>query len=132
MTLVLKAANNLLTVPDVLFMKPLRALYFGGPRIMGWGGWEGIAPHEICAQLTQVPASVWIESASACGDLLERKFQTIAIGISSLAYILLIWKIFSYVWFRYFVMGPLLKELKMWVQSPVQNPVQKIEKESNS
>ena len=104
-------------LPDVLFVRPLRLLYFGGPRVMGWGGWEGISYEDICAQLTLVPASTWYDSlrkapSGPCVELLERKFQTLLISVSFGFYALVVWKIISYIWFRYFVVGPLLKEFR--------------------
>lgn len=101
----------ILNLPHFFIIQPLKTLYFGGPRLWGWGGWEGISNEEICAQLTQVPAKVW-ENSINCSQLIERKFQTFLISIGSLTYFLFIYKFLNYLYLRYFVLGPLLKEFK--------------------
>ncbi len=98
-------------VPYYSIILPLRTLYFGGPRLWGWGGWEGISFQEICAQLTQVPAKVW-ENSTDCRELVERKFQTFLISLGAGTYIFLVFKLVNYIWLRYFILGPLLKEFK--------------------
>ena len=99
-------------IPDLLFVQPLRTLYFYGPRFWGWGGWEGIATEDICAQLTLVSAQVWKDQPLNCAALIERKFHTLLVTVGGLAYFLLIYKILTYIYFRYFILGPLLSEIK--------------------
>jgi len=111
MELLLQIRNIIQVIPNFFILYPLKLLYFGGPRLWGWGGWEGISTEEICAQLTQVPAKVW-ENSTNCIELIERKFQTFLISIGSLAYFILVYKIINYVYLRYFILGPLLKEFK--------------------
>jgi hypothetical protein len=79
---------------------------------MGWGGWEGLPLEDICSQMTLVSASIWTQQLDNCKDLIERKFQTYLITVGSAAYLYLILKVFSYIWLRYFVLAPLLAEIK--------------------
>lgn len=67
---------------------------------------------DICAQITLVPASVWKEQIANCGALLERKFSTFTVTVFGLAYFFAVYKVISYVYFRYFVLAPIIKELK--------------------
>lgn len=99
-------------IPDILFVRPLRTLYLNGPQVFGYGGWEGIVFEDICAQLTHVPASVWRQEFYNCEQLVERKFQTLLVTVSLLSYCLLLYKILSYLWFRFFIVGPILYEIQ--------------------
>lgn len=89
---------------------------------MGWGGWEGIPPEDICSQLTLVPAAVWRADAAHrqdCTDLLDRKFNTFLVAAGALAYATLLYKLVSYLWFRYFVLRPVIAELKAHWRPPL-------------
>ena len=118
-------------VPELLFVQPLRTLYFKGPRLMGWGGWEGILLEDICSQLTTVPASIWRDQLSNCQDLVERKFQTFLVTISILSYCFVLYKVVAYLWFRYFVVAPILAEIqRMLPTQPCQHDLKLITCES--
>lgn len=67
---------------------------------------------DICAQMTQVPTAVWAAQLATCGELVERRFHSVLVGASAVAYFWTLYKIVSYVWLRYFVLGPLLAELR--------------------
>ena len=112
MDVALQSLRSFKSIPDLLFVSPLRILYFHGPRVWGWGGWEGINTEDICAQLTLVPASVWKEQMANCGALLERKFSTFVVSVFGAAYFFAVYKVVSYVYFRYFVLAPIISELK--------------------
>lgn len=100
-----------------LFVFPLREIYFKGPRLWGWGGWEGFASEDICAHLTQVTSSVWKSQHDHCTDLLERKFQAFLVSVFGISYFFLAYKLLSYLWFRYFILAPILKELQQTYHS---------------
>lgn len=102
-------------VPYTLLVAPLRALYFYGPAVMGWGGWAGMPPEDICAAMTQVPAAAWasdVAHRTHCAELLDRKFTTVLVASSVAAYAVLVYKLLSYLWLRYVVLRPLLAELR--------------------
>jgi hypothetical protein len=113
-------------IPDLFFVSPLRILYFRGPRIWGWGGWEGISFEDICAQLTLVPASVWKDQITNCTELLERKFSTFLVSVFGAAYFFTLYKVISYIYFRYFVLAPLITELKKCLISDSRKEREKI------
>jgi hypothetical protein len=97
----------------MLIYDPLRTLYFYGPSLWGLGGWAGLAPEDICSQMTTVPAMTWrMHRMQDCLLLLETKFYTVTVTFWALAYIIATYKILSMLWFRYFVMAPVLHELK--------------------
>jgi len=107
--------SMLAAIPQLLLVAPLRSLYFNGPAIMGWGGWGGMPPEDVCSQLTHVPAAVWRMDAAHmmdCEQLLERKFNTFVVAAGAAAYALLLWKLLAFFWFKYFVLRPIIAELQ--------------------
>jgi len=108
-------------VPEALIVRPLRTLYFHGPRFMGWGGWEGLPLEDICAQMTLVSASVWRYQLDHCEELVERKFQTFLVTVGAFAYGYVLVKLVSYIWFRYFVLAPLLAEFRKHFPERIQS-----------
>jgi hypothetical protein len=116
------------SVPYTLLVAPLRALYFHGPAAMGWGGWAGMPPEDICAAMTQVPASAWASDAAHrthCADLLDRKFTTVLVAASVAAYAVCLYKLVSYLWLRYVVLRPILAELRACIGGSAQSSSQK-------
>jgi hypothetical protein len=100
-------------VPKKLIYDPLRTLYFYGPSMWGFGGWAGLAPEDICSQMTTVPALTWrLYRMEDCMSLLETRFYTVTVTFWTLAYILLAYKILSILWFRFFVLGPIVYEIR--------------------
>ena len=67
----------------------LRELYFVGPRLKGYGFWNGLPQADICAQLTQTSADVWRGVAvSQCTTLTEQYFQAFYVGSYTSIYLL--------------------------------------------
>jgi hypothetical protein len=97
---------------DFVFIHPIRSLYFLGPSVGGIGGWGGLNHADICAHLTQVPASHWTVFSSGCEELLQRKFTSILVVSYCSIYLWLVYKFLSYLCFRYFVFGPFVQEIK--------------------
>jgi hypothetical protein len=57
----------------------------------------------MCAQLTRVPASAWMDGATllpACADLLERQFTAFVIGAAALLAALLAYRGAQYLMYR--------------------------------
>ena len=94
------------------WVEPLRTWYFKGPFLGGWGGWEGMLPIDICAQITHVSSQLWQDSYQNCMLLLENKFNAFVISCYAFTYIFLALKIFNYLWFRFMIFNPIVKELK--------------------
>jgi hypothetical protein len=95
MYLFLIGVLSLLHCPQVVrhALEPaLRELYFVGPRLHGYGFWNGLQPADICAQLTQTPSDVWRGfSALQCSTLTEQYFQAFYVGAYSLLYVLILY-----------------------------------------
>lgn len=67
---------------------PLRELYFAGPRLKGYGFWNGLPAADICAQITQTSAEVWQKyNQPQCAILLEQNFQAFYVGAYGVLYI---------------------------------------------
>ena len=97
---------------DLLFIHPIRSLYFLGPSIGGLGGWGGLNHEDICARLTQIPASHWSVFSTGCEELLQRKFTSILVVSYCAIYLWIAYKLLSCLFFRYFVFEPFVKEIK--------------------
>jgi hypothetical protein len=67
----------------------LRELYFVGPRLKGYGFWNGLPPADICAQITQTSAEMWnmVGTGAKCILLLEQNFQAFYTGAYALLYL---------------------------------------------
>ena len=102
------------TLLDLAILRPLRNLYFDGPTVLGVGFWEKLPQKDICSRLTGVSATFWdkADASEECKDLLSRKFDTFIVGAFTLGYIWVIYKVFSYVLFRVFVLRPITNEIK--------------------
>lgn len=126
-------ASLLYVIPDTLLVYPLKLLYFQGPAILGWGGWGGLPIEDICAQFTQVSAELWKLQKEHCAALVDRKFSAILVAVGCTAYFVGLYKILSYIWFRYFFLRPFLRELKSIMESGTSHHVlMDVEKNKNA
>ena len=85
------AVLALLHCPQVVrnVLEPaLRELYFVGPRLKGYGFWNGLPQADICAQLTQTSADVWTHAVGQCTTLTEQYFQAFYVGSYTSIYLL--------------------------------------------
>lgn len=92
MYLILIAILCFLHCPQVvrLVLEPaLKELYFVGPRLKGYGFWNGLPPADICAQLTQTTAEVWrlAGNGAHCAEVLEQNFQAFYVGAYAVLYL---------------------------------------------
>lgn len=74
---------------------PLRDLYFRGPRIQGYGFWNGLPVTDICAQLTHTSADVWGQNLAQCVVITDRYFEAFYIGCYTLLYMFLVYNLLS-------------------------------------
>ena len=91
---------------------PFKSFYLNGPQFMGYGGWKGISSEDICSQLTSIPAKHWIDNIVQCKDLIERHFHSYLVAVFLGCYVVFVYKLVSMIWIHYFIVNPLLKELK--------------------
>lgn len=74
--------DTLQSVTWTLLKWPLETLYRKGPRIFYF--WEGLSEENICYELTNIDALFWsssVDSASACEELISRKFEAFVISV---------------------------------------------------
>lgn len=76
--------------------RPLRDLYFRGPRVQGYGFWNGLPLPDICAQLTHTPSEVWVTNAAQCITMTDRYFDAFYIGCTTLLYIWVLYSLCSH------------------------------------
>jgi hypothetical protein len=100
MYLFLIVVFSLLHFPQVVrfvLEPPLRELYFAGPRLKGYGFWNGLPPADICAHLTQTSADVWRQYNSVqCDLVLDQYFHAFYVGAYSLLYVWMLYYTLSY------------------------------------
>jgi len=72
------------TFTEWVIRRPLHHLFMYGPTLMG--GWEGRTDEEICSALTGTHASIWQKNHNECGEIIERKFNSMYSVISVLLY----------------------------------------------
>jgi len=75
-------------IADLFLSAPLRALFRKGPSWLG--GWQGRGQADMCAEMTNSPATFWIAHRLECTDIVEKKFQSYQIVVQTLAYAYLI------------------------------------------
>ena len=79
---------------SMIFIHPLRDLYFQGPWVNGWGFWAGKDVEEICAYMNPTTSQMhWIRNINDCNELVERHFQTFLVGVKFVGYIVFLYKV---------------------------------------
>jgi len=71
-------------IADLFLSAPLWALFHKGPSWLG--GWQGRDQADMCAEITNSPATFWIVHESECTGIVEKKFQSYQIVVQTLAY----------------------------------------------
>lgn len=89
---------------------PLYEYFKKGPTFLG--GYGGLPEEDICTQISNVPSYVWYKNVQDCKVLIERKYESFCIGIFIFLYLLFLYKLINYFWFRFFIVKPILNELK--------------------
>lgn len=67
--------------------RALEAVYWHGPSCGGYGFWNGKDPADICAQLTEIPASHWIQNMSVCKTKLYVQFTSFRITVGIILFL---------------------------------------------
>jgi len=81
----------------VVFEPPLKEIYFHGPRFNGWGFWNGLPLHDICAQITHTSHELWLNNNfSQCIALTDRYFEAFYVGVYTVVYVFLLYNVFTY------------------------------------
>ena len=93
---------------DAVMVHPLRTLYLRGPPPFFWGG---KTVYDICAQTSGFPATFWETNTEECVNNVETRFQSFYVGACFAGWSLTLYKILSTLWFRYMVLGPIVREI---------------------
>lgn len=98
--------DYVLKIIGIVLIKPLRFIYKNGPSFLLL--WEGISDESICYELTSVDSSFWSsndETASACSEIIERKFNAFVIAVYLLIGTYCIYVLVSLIIYKYFFMS---------------------------
>lgn len=113
------------TIYSFLIYEPLKDLYLRGPCFNGifgiFGFWSGKNQEDICAELTNVNASFWQVQAEACGELIAKRVDAFILGIFWMLFIFLIVKISNMIWYKYFIIEPILSKIECFLQKEIVN-----------
>jgi hypothetical protein len=55
---------------------PFKEIYFLGPRLNGYGFWEGRRNESICAALTSTSESLWIHNQIECSEIVNNNYNS--------------------------------------------------------
>lgn len=109
--------NIVFYVKSVLFVNPIRNLYFRGPWVNGWGFWSGKTIDEICTYINPSTNQLhWLKNNMECLEIVEKRFDSFMVIVNFTLYLFAIYKIIEVIWFRFFVMGPLAREVAMHIE----------------
>ena len=109
-TYILKPVRSIVSFAWTTFIvTPFAHLYLSGPSINGYGFWHGLQSEEICARLTNVPASHWIQHEDQCMQLVQTHFQAFLVAVQVIIYGYMIWTTFHMLCHYYFITKPMLK-----------------------
>jgi hypothetical protein len=103
---------------------PLRQLYLEGPALQDWGFWEGKDFVDICAQLTGVSAKMWETNFGACSNLIERKFRAFVLGVYTVFYVIVLYKLAEVMYWRHIIWKPALQEFKEQIKDTTTTTIQ--------
>ncbi len=91
---------------------PIRRLYMNGPDMFsGIGGWGGKTNAQICSIMTDTAEYIWIQQDKACGDLIQRRFESILIVCETSFYIFILCKILYDAINHFFYFRPIMDQI---------------------
>ena len=79
---------------NYFFIQPLKTLYFHGPRFLGC--WSGLTHEQICSELTshKINNGFWLQNHIECNQLIDTHFNSNLKTISTILYLILIFRFF--------------------------------------
>lgn len=69
-----------------MLLYPIRKLYLQGPRINGFGFWQGSPLSEICASITSIPVEHWNINNAECEAVINKKFDAIVVSLECILF----------------------------------------------
>ena len=85
-------------VYESAFVEPLRRLFLRGPRFLGF--WGGIEASELCARLSDVPASFWDAQEEQCRSVVDREVAAFVVGAEAAATAVVLALLLRIAWHR--------------------------------
>lgn len=101
----------------LLFVYPLKLFYQHGPV------WKGMPVPDVCAQLTNIPASFWYNQTDMCESRFEREFNSFGITIGVTMYFLLVFTLIVYSLCQCCFVRPLVSGLQKNIKALVKHDV---------
>lgn len=97
----------------LIVVAPLRALYFQGPSVHGYGFWTGMDAHDICAHVSPgASALFWAQHADECLVMLDKQFTGFLTACQFAVLVVSVYRILSMWLFRWMVLEPALCRLE--------------------
>jgi hypothetical protein len=102
-------STTLKIINGLLLINPVKNVYLKGPKILGlWGGDE---LHDICARLSGGESSFWSRNISECKGIINKHFESYYVFISTILYLMVLYKFIYFVWWRYFIIKPIMNQI---------------------
>jgi hypothetical protein len=80
------------SIYEKLILSPLARLYLYGPSLGGWGFWNGLGMHVICAQKTNLLPDFWEHHPFECAQIVSKQFYSSVVFIETFVYFFIIWR----------------------------------------
>jgi hypothetical protein len=102
-------------INEFLLINPVKNVYLKGPKILGlWGGDE---LHDICARLSGGESSFWSRNISECNGIINKHFESYYILISTILYLMVLYKFIYFIWWRYFIIKPIVNQINNLIKA---------------
>ena len=94
-----------------MLLYPFWQMYRRGPTRLGC--WGGMSNADICMQISAgSSASFWEMHPEECRNIIDKNFDSFAVTTGFFVYGILLYKIASLIWWRYFVVTPVLRDIR--------------------
>jgi hypothetical protein len=60
----------------------------------------------------------WLKNSAECLEIVEKRFESFMVIVNFTLYLFAIYKLIEVIWFRFFVMAPLAREVAMYIETP--------------
>ena len=86
-------------------------MYRRGPSRLGC--WGGIEDADICTQLSSGSSTTfWKRNPYECSNMIDKNFDSFSVTTGFFVYGFLLYKIISLLWWRHFVVTPVLHDIR--------------------
>jgi len=93
----------------LIITNPMKNLYLNGPKsLFCWGGAE---LSDICAKITGSSSDFWNKNIPECITIIEKQFNSYYIMLTTILYVILIYKVVTILWWRFFIMRPMMNQM---------------------